>query len=70
MPCSRTLNASECVARGCALQGAMLSPQFKVRDFEVVDSFPFPVSFNWAARVASRRTWSSSSATTRCPRRR
>ena len=23
-PCSRTLNASECVARGCALQGAML----------------------------------------------
>lgn len=47
MPCSRTLNASECVARGCALQGAMLSPQFKVRDFEVVDSFPFPVSFNW-----------------------
>ena len=47
--CSRTLNASECVARGCALQGAMLSPQFKVRDFEVVDSFPFPVSFSWVA---------------------
>ena len=47
MECSRTLNASECVARGCALQGAMLSPQFKVRDFEVVDSFPFPVSFYW-----------------------
>merc|ERR1719409_1004426 len=49
MPCSRTLNASECVARGCALQGAMLSPQFRVRDFEVVDSFPFPVSFSWQA---------------------
>ena len=47
--CSRTLNASECVARGCALQGAMLSPQFKVRDFEVVDSFPFPVSLSWVA---------------------
>jgi heat shock protein 4 len=47
MTCSRTLNASECVARGCALQGAMLSPQFKVRDFEVVDSFPFPVAFHW-----------------------
>jgi heat shock protein 4 len=45
----RTLNASECVARGCALQGAMLSPQFKVRDFEVVDSFPYPVSFAWAS---------------------
>jgi len=43
----RTLNASECVARGCALQGAMLSPQFKVREFEVVDTFPYPVSFSW-----------------------
>lgn len=28
---SRTLNADECVARGCALQAAMLSPLFKVR---------------------------------------
>ena len=43
----RTLNASECVARGCALQGAMLSPQFKVREFDVVDSFPFPISINY-----------------------
>ncbi|CAH9081555.1 unnamed protein product [Cuscuta epithymum] len=32
---SRTLNASECVARGCALQSAMLSPIFRVRDYEV-----------------------------------
>lgn len=31
----RTLNASECVARGCALQCAMLSPIFRVRDYEV-----------------------------------
>lgn len=31
----RTLNASECIARGCALQCAMLSPTFKVREFEV-----------------------------------
>jgi len=31
----RTMNASECVARGCALQCAMLSPTFRVRDFEV-----------------------------------
>ncbi len=28
---SRTLNAKECVSRGCALQAAMLSPVFKVR---------------------------------------
>jgi heat shock 70kDa protein 4 len=32
---SRTLNASECVARGCALQCAMLSPTYRVRDYEV-----------------------------------
>lgn len=32
---SRTLNASECVARGCALQSAMLSPVFRVREYEV-----------------------------------
>lgn len=31
----RTLNASECVARGCALQSAMLSPVFRVREYEV-----------------------------------
>ncbi|KAH9325949.1 hypothetical protein KI387_006127, partial [Taxus chinensis] len=29
-----TMNASECVARGCALQCAILSPTFKVRDFK------------------------------------
>lgn len=32
---SRKLNASECVARGCAFQCAMLSPTFRVRDYEV-----------------------------------
>lgn len=31
----RTVNASECVARGCALQCAMLSPVFRVREYEV-----------------------------------
>jgi heat shock protein 4 len=32
---SRKLNASECVARGCALQCAMLSPTYRVREYEV-----------------------------------
>lgn len=32
---SRTIDASECVAHGCALQCAMLSPLFRVREFEV-----------------------------------
>eukprot|EP00268_Persea_americana_P046689 TRINITY_DN481_c1_g1_i1.p1 TRINITY_DN481_c1_g1~~TRINITY_DN481_c1_g1_i1.p1 ORF type:complete len:794 (+),score=161.28 TRINITY_DN481_c1_g1_i1:604-2985(+) len=42
---SRTLNASECVARGSALQCAMLSPIFRVRDYEVQDSFPYSIGF-------------------------
>ncbi|CAA3028831.1 heat shock 70 kDa 16 [Olea europaea subsp. europaea] len=41
----RTVNASECVARGCALQCAMLSPIFRVREYEVQDSFPFSIGF-------------------------
>ncbi|KAH0986937.1 hypothetical protein GBA52_014114 [Prunus armeniaca] len=41
----RTLNASECVARGCALQCAMLSPVFRVREYEVQDSIPFSIGF-------------------------
>lgn len=32
----RTMNASECVARGAALQCAILSPTYKVRDFLVI----------------------------------
>ncbi|KAL2332389.1 hypothetical protein Fmac_019970 [Flemingia macrophylla] len=39
----RTMNASECVARGCALQCAILSPTFKVREFQVNESFPFSI---------------------------
>ncbi|TVU08560.1 hypothetical protein EJB05_41969 [Eragrostis curvula] len=43
---SRTLNASECVARGCALQCAMLSPTFRVRDYEVQDAIPASIGFS------------------------
>lgn len=43
----RTMNASECVARGAALQCAILSPTFKVREFQVNESFPFSVSLSW-----------------------
>nr|XP_010915054.1 heat shock 70 kDa protein 14 [Elaeis guineensis] len=43
----RTMNASECVARGCALQCAILSPTFKVREFQVHDSFPFSIALSW-----------------------
>ncbi|CAD7694806.1 unnamed protein product [Ostreobium quekettii] len=46
-PASRTLHAKECVSRGCALQCAMLSPIFRVRSFEVVDSQQFSIVFKW-----------------------
>ncbi|EMP42667.1 hypothetical protein UY3_00132, partial [Chelonia mydas] len=44
---STTLNADEAVARGCALQCAILSPAFKVREFSVTDAVPFPISLMW-----------------------
>ncbi|KAK9681562.1 hypothetical protein RND81_10G011100 [Saponaria officinalis] len=44
----RTLNASECVARGCALQCAMLSPTFRVKDYQVQDSLPFSIGLSFA----------------------
>ncbi|KAL5101321.1 hypothetical protein RYX36_005648 [Vicia faba] len=43
---SRTLNASECIARGCALQCAMLSPIFRVKEYEVQDSIPFSIGIS------------------------
>lgn len=46
---STTLNIDEAVSRGCALQCAMLSPTFKVRDFNVQDSCPYSVSLRWSA---------------------
>ncbi|XP_016069062.1 PREDICTED: heat shock protein 105 kDa isoform X1 [Miniopterus natalensis] len=45
---STTLNADEAVARGCALQSAILSPAFKVREFSVIDAVPFPISLVWS----------------------
>ncbi|XP_019958780.2 heat shock 70 kDa protein 4b [Paralichthys olivaceus] len=44
---STTLNADEAVARGCALQCAILSPAFKVREFSITDIVPYPVSLKW-----------------------
>ncbi|CAE7232123.1 Hspa4 [Symbiodinium natans] len=44
---STTMNADECVARGCALQAAILSPLYKVQDFKVEDSCKFPISIGW-----------------------
>ena len=47
---STTLNADEAVARGCALQCAMLSPTFRVREFVVNDATPYPVVLTWKSQ--------------------
>ena len=49
---STTLNADEAVARGCALQSAMLSPTFRVREFSVNDVSPYPIVLNWKSQNA------------------
>ncbi|XP_053973467.1 97 kDa heat shock protein isoform X2 [Hylaeus anthracinus] len=46
---STTLNQDEAVARGCALQCAMLSPAVRVRDFAVTDIQPYPLKLTWHA---------------------
>ncbi|KAJ8667135.1 hypothetical protein QAD02_008797 [Eretmocerus hayati] len=48
-PCSTTLNQDEAVARGCALQCAMLSPAVRVREFSVTDIQPYPIKLKWDA---------------------
>nr|UTH79107.1 heat shock protein 70-4 [Protohermes costalis] len=44
---STTLNQDEAVARGCALQCAMLSPAVRVREFSVTDVQNYPVKLCW-----------------------
>lgn len=44
---STTLNQDEAVARGCALQCAMLSPAVRVREFSVGDVYPYSISLCW-----------------------
>ena len=44
---SFTLNQDEAVARGCAFSCAILSPQFRVRDFSIHDIVNYPIEFNW-----------------------
>jgi len=52
MDVSRTLNASECIARGCAIQAAMLSPLFKVANYEVEEANYYPIRCSWVFRPA------------------
>jgi heat shock protein 4 len=44
---SRTLNAEEVVAKGCALQCAILSPVVRVKEFKVEDVAAYPINLVW-----------------------
>merc|ERR1712013_569453 len=44
---STTMNADEAVARGAALQSAILSPRFKVLPYEIIEAQPFPIKISW-----------------------
>lgn len=45
--CSRTLNMSECIARGCAMQAAIISPLFKVASYDVEEANYYPIKCSW-----------------------
>lgn len=44
---STTMNADEAVARGAALQSAILSPRFKVLPYEIIEAQPYPIKVSW-----------------------
>ncbi|KAJ1610305.1 heat shock protein [Cryptosporidium canis] len=49
----KTLNADETVARGCALQAAMLSPVIRVREFSMTERFAYEVLLFWQNSAGS-----------------
>ncbi|KAL8445749.1 hypothetical protein Emag_005023 [Eimeria magna] len=48
---SRTLAGDECVARGCALQAAMASLHFKVKEFDFGEKLWHPIKISWAGEA-------------------
>mmetsp|Transcript_17920 Transcript_17920/g.50845 ORF Transcript_17920/g.50845 Transcript_17920/m.50845 type:complete len:821 (+) Transcript_17920:525-2987(+) len=50
---STTMNADESVARGAALQSAILSPRFKVLPYKIVECQPIPVKISWDGEGAA-----------------
>eukprot|EP00478_Filoreta_tenera_P000026 GABV01000026.1.p1 GENE.GABV01000026.1~~GABV01000026.1.p1 ORF type:complete len:433 (+),score=139.58 GABV01000026.1:936-2234(+) len=56
-PLSFTLNGDESVARGCALQCAMLSPNFRVREFQVHDISPYEIQVAWGPVQPDLASW-------------
>jgi len=50
---STTMNADEAVARGAALQSAILSPRFKVLPYDIEEAQPYPVEISWGDAAAA-----------------
>ncbi|CAM9320236.1 unnamed protein product [Ascophyllum nodosum] len=50
---SCTMNADESIARGCALQCAMLSSRFKVKEFSIVEIVPYPIKVSWEGQAGT-----------------
>jgi molecular chaperone DnaK (HSP70) len=44
---STTLNADEACSRGCTIMCAILSPNFKVKEFKIEDCQLFPITLSW-----------------------
>lgn len=44
---SKTLNASESIARGCAMMAAMKNPSFKVTEYSIEDINYYPIKVGW-----------------------
>lgn len=44
---NKTLNASECIARGCAMMSAMISPLFKVAEYNLEESNYYSIKTKW-----------------------
>ena len=52
----RTLNSSECVARGCSLMSAMILPHFHVSSFEITECNNFPIDMSWSVSNNNMKT--------------
>ncbi|KAK0417954.1 hypothetical protein QR680_013296 [Steinernema hermaphroditum] len=53
-----TMNQDEAVARGAALQCAILSPTFRVREFNVKDNQPYDIELSWDNGEATNTVFS------------
>lgn len=44
---SQTLKPTECIARGCSIQSAMISTRFKVAEYAMKEINIYPIKCSW-----------------------